>query len=94
MARVISEKLKDIQKNNEEEKKKMANLKIDQQQLEQLQKLDAINPNEFSSDNNKKAQEFWKIFNIHKDYDNFDYELSYEVDNNAKVTFFHSFLDT
>jgi hypothetical protein len=36
MARVISEKLKDIQKSNEEEKKKMASLKIDQQQLEQL----------------------------------------------------------
>ncbi len=38
-----------------------------------------------NEEENKNAQDFWKMFNMQKDYDNFDYDLSYEVDPNAKV---------
>ena len=34
---------------------------------------------------NSQAAEFWNVFGLQKDYDNFDYDLSYEVDPQAKV---------
>lgn len=34
---------------------------------------------------NKNPKEFWNIFNEKRDYDNFDYELNYEIDPNVEV---------
>lgn len=30
----------------------------------------------------KQAADFWNIFGLQRDYDNFQYDLSYEVDPN------------
>eukprot|EP00825_Cyclidium_porcatum_P047458 TRINITY_DN7721_c0_g1_i3.p2 TRINITY_DN7721_c0_g1~~TRINITY_DN7721_c0_g1_i3.p2 ORF type:complete len:120 (-),score=30.80 TRINITY_DN7721_c0_g1_i3:159-518(-) len=35
--------------------------------------------------NKKKSQDFWNIFNEKRNYDNFDYELTYEIDQNVQV---------
>ena len=34
---------------------------------------------------NEEATEFWQQFNINKDYENFNYELSYEEDQNKPI---------
>ena len=53
---------------------------------EKTKKLEILRLKEIEiQEKNRKTSEFWGAYDVEKNFDNFDYELSYEIDPNIEV---------